>query len=154
MASSASTRSLSGRSARRFSTCRRSRSESMSGGIVTGGPTRRDDAGPYTLTLMKPARLVRGSLPSMSVALGSEEGRAFLQDRLALFAKACCLIALSFYALANLIAAPLPGHGGLFCFTHPANRLMLANCALLLAVWLACRRGVFSQPALSTIDAA
>ena len=103
---------------------------------------------------MRPAQFRRGSTTSLSVALGSEEGRAFFQERLALLAKACCLIALSFYVLANLIAAPLPGHGWLFCFTHPANRLMLANCALLLAVWLVCRRGVHSQARLSAIDAA
>jgi len=103
---------------------------------------------------MRPAHLFRGSMASMSVALGSKEGRAFFQERLALFAKACCLIALSFYVLANLIAAPLPGHGWLFCFTHPANRLMLANCVLLLTVWQVCRRVVLSQTALSALDAA
>ena len=103
---------------------------------------------------MKPAHFLRGSMTSISVALGSEEGRAFFQERLALLAKACCLIALSFYVLANLIAAPFPGHGWLFCFTHPANRLMLANCALLLTVWQVCRRVVLSQTALSALDAA
>lgn len=86
--------------------------------------------------------------------MSAEEGRAFFQERLALFGKACFLIALSFYVLANLVAIPLPEHGWQFCVVHPANHVLLANSALLLVVWLVCRRGSLSQTTLSWMDAA
>ena len=83
----------------------------------------------------------------------SEEGRAFLQERLALFGRVGFLLSLGFYVVANLAMFLHPGQhldrwiGDPFHLGHLAATLMLAG------VWLTCRRGRLSPGSLKLIDA-
>ena len=93
---------------------------------------------------------------SGSVDLATEEGRAFLQERLALFAQVGFLIdsgffLASFVALAFSVPRMLtrPPSGA-----WPYDAIDLANLGLFLGAWLACRRGRRPLWLLRTLDAA
>ncbi|MGE5125472.1 MAG: serine/threonine-protein kinase [Betaproteobacteria bacterium] len=93
---------------------------------------------------------------SGSVDLATEEGRAFLQERLALFAQVGFLIDSGFF-LASFVALAFsvphmmtrPPRGA---WIHDA--IDLANLGLFLVAWLACRRGRRPLWLLRTLDAA
>lgn len=84
---------------------------------------------------------------------GSEAGRAFLQERLALFAIVVCAISALFYAFALIIAL---SHGHtlgsyLQSLQHVTH---VAGTSISLGTWLVTRRGARSLGALRAIDAA
>src|SRR5262245_25211382 len=74
-----------------------------------------------------------------------EEGRAFQQDRLALFGKVGAV-----FFLASEVAVR---HRALDLGVAVAYRPFLAAAAMHAAIWAACRLGVRSAPALRWIDA-
>jgi hypothetical protein len=81
-------------------------------------------------------RLVPPSaVPSRDRSVTTEESRAFLQERLALFAKVAFVLSSGFFAFASVVAAhrpsALPWIGA-----HPLNHL--ASNVVLLLTWLAC----------------
>jgi eukaryotic-like serine/threonine-protein kinase len=79
-----------------------------------------------------------------------EEGRAFLQERLAFLGKTYSLIDLSFYIAGNLVGGPLSGWSTLI--TDLSSRLALGVVAIYLLQWLVCRRGRYSEAALRFFD--
>ena len=99
-------------------------------------------------------RLVRGS--TSAVDLDTEEGRAFLQERLALYNKVCFLISGSFFLVgAALLAGGLPSPEPI---TDQQQRQAIAlhasTLVVQLAAWLWCARGPRLGPAwLRAIDA-
>jgi serine/threonine-protein kinase len=86
------------------------------------------------------------------VASGSEEARAFLQDRLAFLGRAYGLIGLSFFLTGNLLASALAHYRWTDLVTERASKLILAACGTYLAQWLLCRRGRWPESTLIVID--
>jgi serine/threonine protein kinase len=98
-------------------------------------------------------RLVRGS--SSAVDLDTEEGRAFLQERLAFYNKVCFLISGSFFLVGMVLMAiglrppePVPlGHERRYVLLHAATLVVQ------LAAWLVASRGRrFGPRLLRAID--
>jgi hypothetical protein len=89
------------------------------------------------------------------VDLATEDGRAFLQERVGLFGKVGFLISLGFYLLGALaLALTGPSSIAWRYSVHGANLLHLATTAGLGAMWFACRSTpAFSVPTLRTLDA-
>jgi hypothetical protein len=79
-----------------------------------------------------------------------EEGRAFLQERLAFLGKTYSLIDLSFYVVGNLVGGPLSGWTTLI--TDLSSGLALGVVAVYMLQWLVCRRGRHSESRLRLID--
>ena len=93
---------------------------------------------------------------STDVDLATEGGRAFLQERLALFGKVGFLISFGFYLLGALALA-LTGPAAIVWrySTHGANLVHLATTAGLGLMWLACTgRRAFGVPTLRAFDVA
>ena len=92
-------------------------------------------------TLPALMRLVRGS--SSAVNLETEEGRAFLQERLAFYNKVCFLISASFFVVGHaLLASGLPSPEPVSAEQH--DQAMALHAATLVVnggAWLALRRG-------------
>lgn len=83
-----------------------------------------------------------------------ELGRAFLQERLALFGKVGALFLVTFLAGFNLVNLLNPRHHWTYWLRDPSNVLHAAGAAAMGAVWLASRRGRLSPRVLAAIDAA
>jgi eukaryotic-like serine/threonine-protein kinase len=84
------------------------------------------------------------------VALPStEEGRAFLQERLAFYGKIAFLLSGTFLVV-GVVMAPEPETGGEM---GPLGYFVLANL-LLLGMWIYCSWGAHSLASLRTVDAA
>jgi serine/threonine-protein kinase len=105
-------------------------------------------------TLPALMRLVRGS--SSAVDLETEEGRAFLQERLAFYNKVCFLISASFFVVGHaLLASGLPSPEPVSAEQHDqAMALHASTLVVNLAAWLALARGPRLAAAwLRSIDA-
>jgi hypothetical protein len=91
---------------------------------------------------------------SSVVDLDTEEGRVFLQDRLAFLGKVASVLSITSFLLSRLAL----GLGGSAAVTSPARRgaiaAQIATNLLFLAMWLGCRRGRLSRRALTIVDAA
>ena len=89
---------------------------------------------------------------SASVPRDSAEGQAFLQCRMALFARVLFFLDFGFFALVRCLELI----AGIFdprVFLVPSELAHLASCAVLASMWLLCRRGQRSPAALDRIDA-
>ncbi len=89
---------------------------------------------------------------SASVPRDSAEGQAFLQCRMALFARVLFFLDFGFFALVRCLELI----AGIFdprVFLVPSELAHLASCAVLATMWLLCRRGQRSPAALDRIDA-
>jgi eukaryotic-like serine/threonine-protein kinase len=94
---------------------------------------------------------VRSSASTPILPSGEEEGRAFLQERLAFLGKTYVLIDLSFFLVSRIVAVPLTGWIGLVADLN--GRLVLSAVGIYLVQWLVCRRGRWSDTTLRLIDA-
>ena len=96
----------------------------------------------------------RASGWSSAVDLDTEEGRAFLQDRLAFLGKVAFLLSITYLLLGQLALAL----GASVAVRSTAMRQAVAIQAtidvLYLAMWLGCRRGRLSRRVLGLVDAA
>jgi serine/threonine-protein kinase len=82
-----------------------------------------------------------------------EEGRTFLQERLAFLGKSFCLIVLGFYLLGNLAAMAAPEYEAHWWVSFPANQVQIAAVLLLSAAWLLARGGRRDTATLWAMDA-
>ena len=82
---------------------------------------------------------------------GTEESRAFLQERLAFFARLAAVFVLATYA-ALVVAEAAAGDGSGRPWLGTYGALHVATAAVLVLVWLACRRGPLSPGALGGLD--
>jgi hypothetical protein len=98
-------------------------------------------------------RVSSSSVRAPSPRTTGEEGRAFLQERLAFLGKVFCLIGVGFYLAGNLAAVPLPDYEANSWVAHGANRLQLAGIAVMTAVWLYCRGRARAPRTLEAVDA-
>jgi serine/threonine-protein kinase len=86
--------------------------------------------------------------------VASEEGRAFLQDRLAFLGKVAFVLSIASLLLSRL-ALVLGASGVVWSpATRGAIAAEFAINAFSLAMWLGCRRGRLSRPVLGLVDAA
>ncbi|MCZ6793644.1 MAG: serine/threonine-protein kinase [Planctomycetota bacterium] len=97
-------------------------------------------------------------LLNIAVACGpvpcdTEEGRTFLQDRLALFGKIGFVLSTGLYVLLNLLVTILGGSPWSSWLTLLANQLHLGISAVFAAVYFVCRTGRRSHGQLALIDA-
>jgi eukaryotic-like serine/threonine-protein kinase len=105
--------------------------------------------------MAEPSREVirRASAWSTGVDLDTEEGRAFIQDRLAFLGKVAFLVAISAVVLSPIAvllgvpAAPPTGR------VRSAIAFQVGTEGFYLAMWLVCRRGRLSRRTLGLIDA-
>jgi Protein kinase domain len=88
-----------------------------------------------------------------SLFAGTEEGRAFLQERLAFLGKVICLIVVGFYLVGNVAAILLPYFEWTSWVAHGSNRLMLASIVVSAAVWRFCRGPARPLRVLEAVDA-
>jgi eukaryotic-like serine/threonine-protein kinase len=96
--------------------------------------------------------MIASSLPPSPPTTG-EEGRTFLQERLAFLGKSFCLIVLGFYLLGNLAAMAAPEYEAHWWLSFPANQVQIAAVLLLSAAWLVARRGRRDAATLWVMDA-
>jgi len=89
---------------------------------------------------------------SASVPRGSAEGQAFLQCRMALFARVLFFLDFGFFVLVRVLEL-MGGMFNLGIFLVPSELAHLASCAVLALMWLLCRHGQRSPAALDWIDA-
>src|SRR5262249_44379020 len=86
-----------------------------------------------------------------SVPLGSEEGRAFLQHRIALFGKSMFLLFIGLVAAGAVLMLVVLGTD--FCARTIPPVYVAPALAGFAAVWLVCRRGQRSARTLAILDA-
>ncbi len=94
----------------------------------------------------------RGGL-STAVDLETEEGRAFLQERLALFGRIGLTLSFGAFCVTNLSWGLARPAGFLTLPVGTGNPLTLGCSLLFLGAWLACRRGRLPRRALYLVDA-
>jgi serine/threonine-protein kinase len=99
---------------------------------------------------LKP-RPSRSSRESRSIG-GTEEGRALLQERLALFGKVCFLVNLFYYPLFNLAVALVPGNDLSSVLASLFSYEALGEFICFGTLWAVCRRGAYSARTLGLID--
>jgi serine/threonine-protein kinase len=91
---------------------------------------------------------------SSVVDLDTEEGRAFLQDRLAFLGKVAFVLSITSFLLTRVALA----FGASLSASSPAMRgavaAQIVTDVFYLAMWLGCRRGRLSRHALAVVDAA
>ena len=88
---------------------------------------------------------------SAGASLATEESRAFLQERIAFFARLGAGFVLAAYVA--LVAAEVLGGGeGADVWLGAYGALHVASAAVLAAVWLLCSRGPLSREALGALD--
>ncbi len=102
---------------------------------------------PLILRPMSTSGLLPRNLPTTG-----EEGRSFLQERLALLGKSFCLIVLGFYLLGNLAGMAVPGYEASWWVSLGANHVQIAATLLLAAAWLFTRSGRLPTATLEAID--
>jgi serine/threonine-protein kinase len=88
-----------------------------------------------------------------SLPTGGEQGRAFLQERLAFLGRVIGLIVFGFYVVGNMAAIPLPEYEPVSWVAHGANRLMIAAILVAAAVWIFGRGPARSARSLEALDA-
>jgi eukaryotic-like serine/threonine-protein kinase len=103
-----------------------------------------------------PSSIRSTGVTTSDVDLATEGGRAFLQERLALFSQVGFLISLGFYLLGALALASTGPLAIAWRYSvHGANLLHLTTTAGLGVMWLACRRGpAFRVSILRALDVA
>jgi eukaryotic-like serine/threonine-protein kinase len=87
-----------------------------------------------------------------TAARDTAEGRAFLQARIALFARVIFFLDFGFYLLIHALEL-VRGEFGPGKLLLPSELAHLASCVPLAAMWAFCRRGERSASALEQIDA-
>lgn len=92
--------------------------------------------------------------PRAAAWASSEEARAFLQERLALFGKSVFLITAGFSTAANLASIGLPTFRWSDWISTANNWITWSLALDYLALWLICRRGRLPERTLAAIDAA
>jgi len=92
---------------------------------------------------------------SSGVDLRSEEGREFLQARLAFFGKVGFCLSFGYFSLAyTSLALVTPWESLRRAFVSPWTLYHLSSDVPFLVVWLLCRRGRRPRPLLDVLDAA
>jgi len=91
---------------------------------------------------------------SSVVDLDTEEGRAFLQDRLAFLGKVAFLLSITSFLLTRLALAFRASGSASTPAMRGAVAAQVVTDVLYLAMWLGCRRGRLSRHALAVVDAA
>ncbi len=84
--------------------------------------------------------------------IDTEEGRGFLQERIALFAKVILGLGALFFVVENALTLEHPDVTPLTIALHPPNAAHLASMLLSLSVWLVARRGTYSLFTLRALD--
>lgn len=82
----------------------------------------------------------------------SEEGRAFLQERLALYGRAQAIVAGGFWVAATLLGVGLSDFGLLAILAMPSNLFHLGATLASMAVWLLARRRPLARRSLEALD--
>jgi eukaryotic-like serine/threonine-protein kinase len=94
-----------------------------------------------------------GRLGLVSAPAGSEEGRALLQQRVALFAEVQGFMSLAFLVLTNALSlAMMPGYHLEYFYSAAPNQYHFASGAVALGIWLFARRGRLRHDRLSWLD--
>jgi eukaryotic-like serine/threonine-protein kinase len=96
-------------------------------------------------------RVGPATLLSAGASPVSEESRAFLQQRLALFAKIAFLLSSGFYLVAAAVAISRP-RAPLWIVSRPSGYHLAGNLVLL-ATWIAGSRGVYANRLLRGLEA-
>jgi len=91
---------------------------------------------------------------SSVVDLDTEEGRAFLQDRLAFLGKVAFVLSITSFLLTRLALAFRASGSASTPAMRGAVAAQVVTDVLYLAMWLGCRRGRLSRHALAVVDAA
>jgi eukaryotic-like serine/threonine-protein kinase len=90
--------------------------------------------------------------PWFRSGLDTSNGAAFIQQRLALFAKVISLVSLAFLSI-NMIVGALFGMPLGLMLSAPTTIANLLGLGLITAVWLVCRRGRHSVSRMAMLDA-
>ncbi len=100
-----------------------------------------------------PAPTRTPSPSAISVAHDSEEGRAFLQERLALSGRIGATISFLFWVLRATLVALFQPRALATALLSGSSLWHLGESLVLAVVWLVCRRGRWSTRALHAVDA-
>ena len=91
---------------------------------------------------------------STAVDLETEEGRTFLQERLALFGKVGFILSIGAFCVVNLSLALLGLHAHARAWPlRPKSPLVLGAALVFLGGWLLCRRGRLPRRPLDLVEA-
>ncbi|HLV19540.1 MAG TPA: serine/threonine-protein kinase, partial [Polyangiaceae bacterium] len=111
-------------------------------------------AGPEAAPAPGVSSRLRAALDLRTGPLDTEEGRAFLQERIGFFGKVTFLLSAFFFIAMHALMQGRPGHGFVRCILEHGGYWHAVGASVSLAVWVTARSRPFGHSALVSIDAA